>query len=141
MLKNILSISGRPGLFRLSNRGKNMLIVESIADGKRTPAYARDKVISLGDISIYTDEGDVPLWEVLESVKVKSNGEQVDIKSSGNDAAVREYFAGILPNFDREKVYTSDIRKLLTWYNQLLAGGITEFKPEEASEENAEPEA
>ncbi|GFI53058.1 MULTISPECIES: DUF5606 domain-containing protein [Duncaniella] len=141
MLKNILSISGRPGLFRLSNRGKNMLIVESIADGKRTPAYARDKVISLGDISIYTDEGDVPLWEVLESVKVKSNGEQVDIKSIGNDAAVREYFAGILPNFDREKVYTSDIRKLLTWYNQLLAGGITEFKPEEASEENAEPEA
>ena len=104
-------------------------------------AYARDKVISLGDISIYTDEGDVPLWEVLESVKVKSNGEQVDIKSIGNDAAVREYFAGILPNFDREKVYTSDIRKLLTWYNQLLAGGITEFKPEEASEENAEPEA
>lgn len=141
MLKNILSISGRPGLFRLSNRGKNMLIVESIADGKRTPAYARDKVISLGNISIYTDEGDVPLWEVLESVKVKSNGEQVDIKSIGNDAAVREYFAGILPNFDREKVYTSDIRKLLTWYNQLLAGGITEFKPEEASEENAEPEA
>ena len=141
MLKNILSISGRPGLFRLSNRGKNMLIVESIADGKRTLAYARDKVISLGDISIYTDEGDVPLWEVLESVKVKSNGEQVDIKSIGNDAAVREYFAGILPNFDREKVYTSDIRKLLTWYNQLLAGGITEFKPEEASEENAEPEA
>lgn len=141
MLKNILSISGRPGLFRLSNRGKNMLIVESIADGKRTPAYARDKVISLGDISIYTDEGDVPLWEVLESVKVKSNGEQVDIKSIGNDAAVREYFAGILPNFDREKVYTSDIRKLLTWYNQLLAGGITEFKPEEASEENSEPEA
>ncbi len=141
MLKNILSISGRPGLFRLSNRGKNMLIVESIADGKRTPAYARDKVISLGDISIYTDEGDEPLWEVLESVKVKSNGEQVDIKSIGNDAAVREYFAGILPNFDREKVYTSDIRKLLTWYNQLLAGGITEFKPEEASEENAEPEA
>ena len=141
MLKNILSISGRPGLFRLSNRGKNMLIVESIADGKRTPAYARDKVISLGDISIYTDEGDVPLWEVLESVKVKSNGEQVDIKSIGNDAAVREYFAGILPNFDREKVYTSDIRKLLTWYNQLLAGGITEFKPEEASEDNAEPEA
>ena len=89
MLKNILSISGRPGLFRLSNRGKNMLIVESIADGKRTPAYARDKVISLGDISIYTDEGDVPLGEVLESVKVKSNGEQVDIKSIGNDAAVR----------------------------------------------------
>lgn len=141
MLKNILSISGRPGLFRLSNRGKNMLIVESIADGKRTPAYARDKVISLGDISIYTEDGDVPLGEVLETVKAKNNGEQIDIKAIGNDAAVREYFASILPNFDREKVYTSDIRKLLTWYNQLLAGGITDFKPEEAPEENAEQEA
>lgn len=134
MLKNILSISGRPGLFRLSNRGKNMLIVESIADGKRSPAYARDKVISLGDISIYTDEGDVPLGDVLESVKAKSNGEAVDIKALGNDAAVREYFAEILPEFDRERVYTSDIRKLLTWYNQLLAAGITEFKNKEEEE-------
>ena len=142
MLRTILSVSGKPGLYKLISQGKNMLILETLdATKKRIPAYGHDKVISLGDISIYTDEGDVPLWEVLESVKVKSNGEQVDIKSIGNDAAVREYFAGILPNFDREKVYTSDIRKLLTWYNQLLAGGITEFKPEEASEENAEPEA
>ena len=97
-------------------------------------------MISLGDISIYTNEEDVPLWEVLESVKAKNNGQPVDIKAIGNDAAVREYFAEILPDFDREKVYTSDIRKLLTWYNQLLVGGITEFKPETPETEAAESE-
>ncbi|MDE5989474.1 MAG: hypothetical protein K2H17_08755, partial [Duncaniella sp.] len=69
-----------------------------------------------------------------------NNGQPVDIKAIGNDAAVREYFAEILPDFDREKVYTSDIRKLLTWYNQLLAGGVTEFKPEESDAEPAETE-
>lgn len=143
MLKTILSISGRPGLFRLVNRGKNMLIVESLSNGKRVPAYAHDKVISLGDISIYTEEEDVPLGTVLESVKAKSEGKPVDIKALGNDTEVREYFAEILPNFDREKVYTSDIKKLLTWYNQLLEAGITDFAPsqDEAQEPAAETES
>ena len=84
MLKNILSISGRPGLFRLVNRGKNMLIVESIANGKRTPAYAHDKVISLADISIYTEDGeDTLLGNVLEAVKTKTDGKPVDISRKG----------------------------------------------------------
>ncbi|MDE6061311.1 MAG: DUF5606 domain-containing protein [Duncaniella sp.] len=131
MLKTVLSISGRPGLYRLVNRGKNMLIVESITNKKRTPAYAHDKVISLGDISIYTVEDDVPLPTVLETVKEKNNGQPVDIKAIGNDAALREYFAEILPDFDRDRVYTSDIKKLLTWYNLLLEGGITEFAEKE----------
>ncbi|MDE6050968.1 MAG: DUF5606 domain-containing protein, partial [Paramuribaculum sp.] len=69
MIKRIISISGRPGLFRLVNQGKNMLIVESLANGKRTPAYAHDKVVSLGDISIYTMDGDVPLADVFEKIK------------------------------------------------------------------------
>lgn len=135
MLKTVLSISGRPGLFRLVNRGKNMLIVESLSTGKRTPAYAHDKVISLGDISIYTMEEDVPLGDVLESVKAKHEGKPVDIKAIGNDAAVREYFAEILPDFDREKVYTSDIKKLLTWYNQLIEAGVTDFATREEETE------
>ncbi len=134
MLKTILSIAGRPGLFRLVNRGKNMLIVEAIATGKRTPAYAHDKVISLGDISIYTNEGDVPLGDVLEKVKAATNGAAVDIKAIGDDRAVRDYFETILPTYDQDRVYTTDIKKLLTWYNLLLAAGITEFaeKEEEA---------
>ncbi len=140
MLKNILSISGRPGLFRLANRGKNMLIVESVSTGKRTPAYAHDKVISLGDISIYTTEGDVPLAQVFDKIKQDSSCQAVDIKAIGNDSDIREYFAGILPDFDREKVYTSDIKKLLTWYNQLIAAGLTDFSIEDdsASDESSE---
>lgn len=127
MLKNVLSISGRPGLYRLVNRGKNMLIVESIATKKRMPAYAHDKIISLGDITMYTIDDDVPLGTVLENVKAKNNAQIIDIKAIGNDDAIREYFAEILPDFDREKVYTSDIKKLFTWYNQLIEAGITDF--------------
>lgn len=140
MLKTILSIAGRPGLFRLVNRGKNMLIVEAIATGKRTPAYAHDKVISLGDISIYTNDGDIPLGEVLEKVKVANNGAEIDIKAIGDDQAVRDYFETILPSYDQEKVYTTDIKKLLTWYNLLLAAGISEFveKEEESEAENTD---
>lgn len=141
MLKTILSISGRPGLFKLVNRGKGMLIVEEISTGKRTPAYARDKVISLGDISIYTDEGDTPLSLVLETVKEKNDGKPVDIKALGKDADIREYFAEILPEYDRERVYTTDIKKLLSWYNQLVAAGITDFKPAEKEEDEPKTEA
>ena len=141
MLKTILSISGRPGLFRLVNRGKGMLIVEELATGKRIPAYARDKVISLGDISIYTDEGDTPLGLVLDAVKANADGKAVDIKAIGKDDQIREYFAEILPTFDRERVYTTDIKKLLSWYNLLIAAGITEFTPADSEETPAEETA
>ena len=132
MLKKILSIAGRPGLFRLVNQGKNMLIVESLANGKRTPAYAHDKVVSLGDISIYTNEGDVPLTEVLEAIRVKNDSKPIDLKSFGSDAAIRAYFAEILPSYDRDRVHASDIKKLLSWYNILVSNGITDFVEQNA---------
>lgn len=136
MIRRILSISGRPGLYKLISQGKNMLIVESLMNGKRTPAYAHDKVVSLGDISIYTLNGDVPLADVLELIKENTGGATVDIKAM-DDASVRQYFAEILPDFDDERVYTNDIRKLFTWYNQLIAAGVTEFKDKEISEDQA----
>lgn len=136
MLKKILSISGKPGLYRLVSNGKNMLIVESLSTKKRMPAYAHDKVVSLGDISIYTTDEDVPLPDVLEKVKEVAKGEKVDIKAMDNDA-LRAYFKTILPDFDEERVYTTDIRKLLSWYNDLLAAGITEFKDKELAEDQA----
>lgn len=141
MLKKILAITGKPGLFRLISNGKNMLIIESLVTGKRQPAYARDKVMSLGDISIYTTEGDVPLPEVLESVSKKAEGKPVDIKAFLYDEDIRAYFEEILPAFDKERVYTSDIKKLLSWYNILIGAGITEFvapAEENATEETAE---
>lgn len=141
MLKTILSISGKPGLFKLVSHAKNMLIVESLADKKRVPAYAKDKVISLGDIAIYTTETEVPLHEVLTRVKEKENGEKASISTSAKPEELKAYFAEILPDFDRERVYTSDIKKLIGWYNLLISAGITDFTPEEpAKEEEAKEE-
>lgn len=131
MIKQILSIAGRPGLYKLVSQGKNMLIVESLSDRKRVPAYARDKVTSLGDISIYTVEDDEPLPNVLQTLKEKTGGKEVDVKAISD---LREYFAEILPTFDRDRVYLSDIKKLLGWYNLLVATGEDDFveeKPEE----------
>ena len=138
MLKTILSISGRPGLFKLVNQGKNMLIVESLMTGKRTPAYAHDKVISLGDIAIYTTEEDIPLKDVFEAIRVKNEGKQVDVKAIGGDNEIRAYFAEILPDFDDERVYTNDIKKVFSWYNQLVGAGFDSFKSEEPESEKTE---
>lgn len=137
MINRILSIAGRPGLYRLVNQGKNMLIVESLADGKRFPAYARDKVISLADVSMYTTEGDEPLANVLESVKEVTGGAPVDIKTLEKEGKLRSFFAEVLPNFDDDRVYTNDIKKLFMWYNQLIAAGVTEFKDNEIAEDQA----
>lgn len=134
MIKTILSISGRPGLFKLVNQGKNMLIVESLSNGKRTPAYAHDKVISLGDIAIYTYSEEVALADVFESIKEKNEGKKVDVKALGNEAQIREYFATILPEFDDERVYTNDIKKVFSWYNMLIDAGFETFKATEEAE-------
>ncbi len=140
MLKRILSISGKPGLYKLMSQGKNMLIVENIATGKRMPAYARDKVVSLGDISIYTNNGDVPLTDVLEKVKEATGCQTVDVKSM-KETELRDYFKTILPEYDEDRVYTTDIKKLFSWYNQLVAAGVTEFKDEEIAQDEAAEKA
>lgn len=139
MLKEILAVSGKPGLYRLISKGQNLLIVESLTDKKRIPAYARDKVISLGDISIYTDEDEVPIREVFTSVLTKEEGKPVSIDlAKATTDELRAYLETILPNFDRERVYPSDIKKLLKWYEILIANGITDFseKVEEAADES-----
>lgn len=129
MLKTILSISGKPGLYKLISQGKNMLIVESLTDKKRLPAYGNEKIISLGDIAMYTDTEDVPLQEVLLSIKRKENGAAVvmDLKKATPDD-FRAYMAEILPTFDRDRVYVSDIKKLITWYNLLIASDMADFE-------------
>ena len=142
MLKTILSISGKPGLYKMVSQAKNMLIVESLQTGKRQPAYAHEKIISLGDIAIFTDEDDVPLGEVLESIKKKENGGKVslDIKKADSET-LRAYLADVLPNFDRERVYVTDIKKLISWYNLLVETGNTDFVEEKKAEVEPEKEA
>lgn len=138
MLRDILSITGKPGLYKLVSRGNNMLIVESLLDGKRVPTYARDKIVSLGEISMYTMGEDIALSEVLtklgekEGLKVAS----IDPKKADNDQ-LRDFFGEVLPDFDRDRVYPSDIRKLIQWYNILINAGITDFTIDEEGEEVA----
>ena len=134
MNERILSISGKPGLYKLVSQGKNMLIVEELATGKRRPAYMRDKVMSLADIAMYTTEEDVPLYTIYNNISKLENGKAVDINALASDDDVREYFAKVLPDFDRDRVYTSDIRKALSWYNQLVAAGISAFVEEKTAE-------
>lgn len=123
MLKTILSVSGRPGLFRLLSSAKNMVIVESLADQRRLPIYARDKVVSLGDIAMYTEEGEVALAEILGIVFKKNEGKEMVALSKPEE--LRSFFAEILPTYDRERVYDSDIKKLISWYNLLIRYGIS----------------
>lgn len=139
MLKTILSISGKSGLYKLISSGKNMLIVESVdAAKKRMPAYAHDRITSLADIAMFTDSEDVPLPDIFESMKAKEKGTvcPIDLKKASTNELF-DYFAQILPNYDQDRVHANDIKKLITWYNILINNGITEFK-EESEEEKAE---
>lgn len=132
MQQTILAIAGKPGLYKLVSRGKNNLIVESLdAQHRRQPAFATDRITSLADIAMFTDADDVPLMNVLENLKTLEDGKKaaVDIKKASGDG-LREYFAKVLPDFDRERVHVSDIKKLIQWYNILIENGITDFKEE-----------
>ena len=134
MLKKILSISGKPGLFRLISRGKNMIIVESLLTGSRQPAYSNEKIVSLGDIAIFKEDGEEPLRNVLKAIKAKENGEQVTLSSKASNDELKKYLGEVLPDFDRVRVYPSDIKKLISWYNMLVENEI-DFETEETSEE------
>ena len=142
MLKNILAITGKPGLYKLVSRGNNTLIVESLLDGKRIPTFARDKIISLADVSMFTLDEDIALHEVLTKLGEKEalKPASIDAKTADNEA-LRTYFGSFLPNFDRERVYPSDIRKLIQWYNILIQAGIKDFSIEEEEAEVSSPVA
>ncbi len=129
-METILSIAGKPGLYKLVSRGKMNLIVESIDDShRRLPAFATDRVTSLADIAMYTDDDDIPLWQVLESVGKKEGLKPASISYKKAKAAeLRAYFTEVLPNWDQDRVHDSDIKKLLQWYDILVKNGITDFK-------------
>ena len=132
MQQSILAIAGKSGLYKLVSRGKNNLIVEALdATHRRQPAFATDRITSLADIAMFTDTDDIPLMDVLENLKTLEEGKKssVDYKKASTPE-LQEYFAKVLPNFDRERVHSSDIKKLIQWYNILIENGITDFKEE-----------
>lgn len=130
MLKEILSIAGKPGLQRMVSNSSNAIIVESLIDRKRFPAYSNAKIIALEDISIYTETEDMPLKEVFKRMYDKEGGKQAISHKEPNEKIVA-YFNEVVPEYDKERVYTSDIKKIIQWYNLLVSKGILNFETEE----------
>ncbi len=139
MLREIISITGKPGLFRIVSHSQNRLIVEDITTKKRFPASNRDKIVSLGDIAMYTTGDDKPLGEILDLLYAAHEGKSIAVKELDNAGLAAE-FESVLPDYDKDRVYPSDIRKLFNWYNILSASGMTEFsrKDEETGAEDSE---
>ncbi len=141
-METILSIAGKPGLYKMVSRGKTNLIVESLDDKRRRiPVFASDRVTSLSDIAMYTDADDVELWKVLKSVGEIENAKRVSFnykKATGKE--LREYFAKVLPSFDEDRVHDSDIKKLLQWYDILVQNELTNFEELLARKESDEEE-
>ena len=145
-LKGILAISGQSGLFRVLSEGKSSVIVESLLTGKRTTVYSNAKMSALEDIAIYTSGEDVPLKQVLKKIAEKENGGQA-ISVKDPSESIIKYFADVLPEYDKERVYFSDIKKIISWYNLLLEKDLlnldeeeTKSDEEETKETSSEPE-
>lgn len=140
MFKKILSISGRPGLYKLVSYGKNMLLVEGLNDGKRFPVHSRERVMALGDISIFTTAEDIPLSQVFENIGKKFENKAIDAKSYTTPDQLHEFMGSALENWDEERVHNSDIKKIISWYNILIGAGITDFTVKEEEEEAKDEE-
>ncbi len=130
MLKKILSISGKSGLFKLVSTSKTITLVESLIDGKRLPIYPQEKIVSLGEIAIYTSEEEVPLKDVFVKIKEMEDGGKISDDKKSSNADLFAYFGTVLPTYDKEKVYASDIKKIVNWYNLLIENEI-DFETEE----------
>lgn len=138
-LTGIISIAGKPGLYRVVAQGNNNVIVESLEDNKRFPAHSNNRISALDDISIYTYEEDVPLKEVFDAIYKKENGGvAISHKESQNKLAA--YMAEVLPNYDQERVYASDVKKLFQWYNLLHKAGALVMDEEKEAEDNTAEE-
>lgn len=132
-----MAITGKPGLFKIVNHSGKTLIVEEMTTGKRFAVSPRDRVVSLGDVAMYTEDGERPLGEILDVIFTTKKGEKIDMQTTKD--RLKEEFAIYVPDFDNERVHDSDIKKLFNWYNLLVDKGLTEFKEKE-EEENEKKE-
>ena len=122
-LESIISVTGKPGLYKVLSQIKNGLVVESIVDGKKMPIHATDKVSALSDISIYTNDGDMPLADIFEVIFKKTEG-KVAVNHKANAAELKNFMAEVVPNYDEDRVYNSDLKKLFQWFNMLVEKGL-----------------
>jgi hypothetical protein len=138
-LDKILSISGKPGLFELKTQTRSGFLAESLIDGKKVSVSARHNVSLLSEIAIYTTTEELPLAEVFDKIKAKENGGEAISHKSSRDQ-LEEYFFNVLPDYDEERVYPSDIKKVVQWYNLLQKKGFTDFTAQDATEASSEEE-
>lgn len=140
-LDKVLSISGKPGLYELKAQTRGGFVAESMLDGKKISVSMRHNVSLLSEIAIYTYSEEIPLREVFQKIYDKENGTQA-ISHKESKAKLEEYFSEVLPEYDEDRVYISDIKKIIQWYNLLVSKGVTDFSKgdENASEENPETE-
>ena len=137
-LTEIMSITGKPGLFKMVANVKNGLIVESLLDGKRFPVFAHERISSLEEISIYTYEEDMPLKEIFKTIFETLKGETAKPYME-TATKQKEFFKTVVPNYDEERVYTSHIKKLLSWYSLLLDKNLLNFEEDNETQENEDP--
>jgi hypothetical protein len=135
-LKDIVSVNGKPGLYEIKAQSKGGIIVESLIDGKKFPITVTHNLSALNEIAIYTYEEEVPLRIIFKTIGEKENGKEA-INPNENGKVLTSYFREILPNFDEERVYTSNIKKVLQWYN-LLASKNFDFTAIKEDEEETE---
>ncbi|MBK7628266.1 MAG: DUF5606 domain-containing protein [Bacteroidales bacterium] len=140
MLKDILAISGEPGLFKFIAQGKNAIIIEHLETKKRSSAYGSAKVSSLEDIAIFTEKEDMPLGKVFDLIHEKENG-GLAIDSKADPVKLKSWFESILPDYSKDKVYVSDIKKVAHWYNILHSLNLLVKEEAETKEESAEEKA
>ncbi len=138
-LTKVMAISGKSGLFKIISQSRASIIVESFADGKKMPVFAHHRSSVLEDISMFTYTEDIPLKNVIWSIYQKEEGKPVSIDLKSDNETLKAYFEEVLPDFDQDRVYASDIKKVLAWYNQLLEQDMIS-EPVEEEEEKPEEE-
>lgn len=138
-LKEIMAIAGKPGLYKMVAQAKNGIIVESIIDQKRVQAFTQDKISTLEEISVYTEDGDKPLREIFQKIMTAQEGKATpDFK--GNNNQIKEFFGQVVPEYDKERVYTSHMQKIVSWYNLLIQHDLPEILKNDETEESYENE-
>ncbi len=138
-LSKILSISGKPDLYKHIAQSRNGIVIEGITDGKRINAFSTDKISSLQDIAIYTKDDDLPLNDIFQNIFKKEDGKEA-ISHKASNKEIKAYFTEILSDFDEERVYVSDMKRVFKWYNILQKQGLIDLEEpvKEESEENSE---
>lgn len=139
-LEKILSISGKPGLYKLITQTRSGFVAESLIDKKRITVNVRQNVSLLSEIAIYTLSEEVPLKDVLSTIKEKENGKQASVSPKDSKDKLEEYFFGILPEYDEDRVYASDIKKIVQWYNLLQQNDLLDFSEKEDNNEKPKDE-